>query len=233
MKFTSQNKQLTFDLFRSSLEELDKTNRWVMLGDLLPWAEIEKRYNSKLNNQVKGAGNKPARLIIGAMIIKHKLNLGDKETIQMIQENPYMQYMCGLSEFGYLPATVLADKIYMSRTNRDILEDLEVRSYCKPLGRPSKDSPSPDVKARMAKAVRERNEIECSFGTGKRIYRADNIRAKLPETTRCWTGMCYFVKNVMKFLKELCHALNEIWHTLLQIASLVGIIRNTLVTVKY
>ena len=233
MKFTSQNKQLTFDLFRSSLEELDKTNRWVMLGDLLPWAEIEKRYNSKLNNQVKGAGNKPARLIIGAMIIKHKLNLGDKETIQMIQENPYMQYMCGLSEFGYLPATVLADKIYMSRTNRDILEDLEVRSYCKPLGRPPKDPPSPDVKARMAKAVGERNEIECSFGTGKRIYRADNIRAKLPETARCWTGMCYFVKNVMKFLKELCHALNEIWHTLLQIASLVGIIRNTLVTVKY
>lgn len=45
MKFTSQNKQLTFDLFRSSLEELDKTNRWVMLGDLLPWAEIEKRYH--------------------------------------------------------------------------------------------------------------------------------------------------------------------------------------------
>lgn len=72
MKFTSQNKQLTFDLFRSSLAELDKTNRWVMLGDLLPWAEIEKRYNSKLNNQVKGAGNKPARLIIGAIIIENQ-----------------------------------------------------------------------------------------------------------------------------------------------------------------
>ena len=85
----------------------------------------------------------------------------------------------------------------------------------------------------MAKAVGERNEIECSFGTGKRIYRADNIRAKLPETARCWTGMCYFVKNVMKLLKEFCHALNEIWHTLRLIASLVGIIRNLLVTVKY
>lgn len=99
MKFTSQKKQLTLDLFRSSLQELDKSNRWVMLGDLLPWAEIEKRYNSKLNNAVKGAGNKPARLIIGAMIVKHKLSLSDEETIQMIQENPYMQYMCGLSEF--------------------------------------------------------------------------------------------------------------------------------------
>ena len=99
MKFTSQKKQLTLDLFRSSLQDLDKSNRWVMLGDLLPWAEIEKRYNSKLKNGVKGAGNKPARLIIGAMIVKHKLSLSDEETIQMIQENPYMQYMCGLSEF--------------------------------------------------------------------------------------------------------------------------------------
>ena len=63
----------------------------------------------------------------------------------------------------------------------------------------------------MAKAIGERNEIECSFGTGKRIYRANNIRAKLPGTARCWTGMCYFVKNVMKFLRELCLVLTEIW----------------------
>ena len=57
----------------------------------------------------------------------------------------------------------------------------------------------------------KRNEIECSFGTGKRIYRANDIRAKLPDTARCWTGMCYFVKNVMKFLRELCLVLTEIW----------------------
>ena len=53
----------------------------------------------------------------------------------MIQENPYMQYLCGLSEFTdkplfdpslfttvrkritYLPTTILADKIYMNHTN--------------------------------------------------------------------------------------------------------------------
>ena len=57
----------------------------------------------------------------------------------------------------------------------------------------------------------KRNEIECSFGTGKRIYRANDIRAKLPDTARCWTGMCYFVKNVMKFLRELYLVLTEIW----------------------
>ncbi len=437
----------------------------VSMGDLLPWPELEREYNSRLNNTEKGAGNKPARLILGAMIIKHKLCLSDIETIELIRENPYMQYMCGLTEFtdkpifdpslfvtihkriseeelnemttrllleqrrkqeekrresgndddtksqgasptdsqgsddaeytdskgqlhkgvlkidatyadaevrypvdvdlvhdgckaidniiskvcasigmasvktcykdarkfylelvkrkkkggklvrstmsamldylhtdlrritellvnhdyrkedclqprdvrilsaiyemygqqrkmfndkahvcanriisiyqphvrpiirgkakaktefgakigvglyegytfidhhsweaynesadlslhinkfkerfGYLPATILADKIYMNKSNRKLLKDMEIKTYCKPLGRPPKNPPSPDILAKMAKAVGDRNEVECSFGTGKRIYRANNIRAKLPETARCWTG---------------------------------------------
>ena len=55
----------------------------------------------------------------------------------------------------------------------------------------------------MAKNIGERNETEATFGTGKRFYRADNIRAKLPDTGASWVCTCYFVKNVMKFLKEL------------------------------
>ena len=497
MKFYSPKyKQLDLGLFRSSLDDLDKSNRWVKLGDLMPWDELEKVYNSRLKNQKKGAGNKPARMILGALIIKHKLSLSDDETIEMIKENPYMQYLCGLDEFtdkpicdgslltyvrkriseeelnqmsvhllnkqkqlleekrkrkeqeakdnneepptpepedpnaaafvdskdrehkgvlkvdatcadaemrypvdvdiihdgcrkvteyiikvcevfglpkprtnyknarqaylqlikqskkkgkavrntialmlnylhkdiriilellaknkmyyeclfmyekrtltaifkmyhqqeemfrakthtcadrilsifqphvraivrgkakartefgakigasiiegytfidhhswnaynecqdlslqiqlfkerfGYLPATILADKIYLNKANRDILKDLEIQSYCKPLGRPPKEPPSEEMKSKMAKAVGERNEIECSFGTGKRIYRANDIRAKLPETARCWTGMCYFAKNVMKFLRELCHVLTEIWHLILSIVTM-------------
>ena len=38
--------------------------------------------------------------------------------------------------------TDLADKIYLNRSNRDILEDFEIHSYCKPLGRPPKEPPS-------------------------------------------------------------------------------------------
>lgn len=493
MKYTSQNKnkQLTLDLFKSSFNNLDKTNRWVVLGDTLPWAELEKIYNSRLYNGSRGAGNKPARMVIGAMLIKHKMNLSDEETIQMIRENPYMQYLCGLTEltdkpifdpslfvyvrkritereindmtvrlleeerrrkaetatrkdkdddgepathddtkcqdggnaakegevedfgkeftdskgrkhkgvlkidatcanaevrypvdvdiihdgckvldryirelckklgicgirtsykdarraylelvklkkkggrlvrqtkaymlnclnkdlqriagifidhrgsksilpvheqrilnatfdmyaqqrgmlddgthtcanrivsifqphirpivrgkakakvefgakigasvcegytfidhhgwdaynecadmdmqidlykerFGYLPATILADKIYMNKKNRDSLKEKEIKTYSQPLGRPPKKDRPPGYYKNMVKAIGERNEVECSFGTGKRIYRADNIRAKLPDTAKCWTGMCYFVKNVMKFLRELC-----------------------------
>lgn len=509
MKYTSQNKyrQLTLDLFRSSLDNLDKSNRWVILGDTLPWAELEMVYNSRLNNKDRGADNKPARMVISAMLIKHKMNLSDEETILIIQENPYMQYMCGLPEltdkpifhpslfvtireritekeinemtvrlleeqrrrkaeaeersdkdedgdtgpkteerkdkeedsdtvpkddngatkaeckensveedpfakeftdskgrlhkgvlkmdatcanaevrypvdvdiihdgckvvdryihsickaleirdqrtsykdarraylelvkmkkkggrlvrltksymlsclnkelkqivdlfvdhtgskslltsyeqrilnatfdmydqqlemlkngthtcanriisifqphirpivrgkakakvefgakigvsiyegytfidhhswdaynessdmelhtrlfeqrFGCLPATILADKIYMNKNNREYLKANEIKTYSKPLGRPPKEPRPPEYYDNMAKAIGDRNEAECSFGTGKRIYRADNIRAKLPNTAECWTGMCYFVKNVMKFLRELC-----------------------------
>lgn len=57
----------------------------------------------RLNNSEKGAGNKPARMILGAMLIKHKLSLSDIEAIELIRENPYMQYMCGLSEFTDKP----------------------------------------------------------------------------------------------------------------------------------
>ena len=56
-----------------------------------------------------------------------------------------------------------------------------MQTYCKPLGRPPKTTPSEEQRYRMAKASGERNENECSFGTGKRIYRAYNIRAKLPR----------------------------------------------------
>ena len=104
MKFYDPKyEQLDLGLLRSSLDELDKTNRWVALGDLLPWTDLEKEYNSRLDNRKKGAGNKPARMILGAMIIKHKLNQSDAETVEIIRKSPYMQYFCGLHEFTDKP----------------------------------------------------------------------------------------------------------------------------------
>ena len=40
------------------------------------------------------------RLVIGAVIIKHRLKLSDEETVAQIQENPYLQYFCGLKGFS-------------------------------------------------------------------------------------------------------------------------------------
>ena len=41
MKKVSLHGQLTFDEMKGSLERLPKTNRWVQMGDSLPWTEYE------------------------------------------------------------------------------------------------------------------------------------------------------------------------------------------------
>lgn len=468
MKIVSLNGQMTFDEMKGSLERLPKTNRWVQMGDALPWAEFEKVYNKRLKNENVGAANRPGRMVIAALIIKHKLNLSDEETILTIQENPYMQYMCGLTEysdrpvfdpslfttirkrmtiedinaltlelakkaqqkkdkedsgadndgnapasnttqttdikvdatcadaeiryptdidliedgsryidrmtdkvcgireirkpatvkrnrirmiylnvikrkhkgpklikdalsrmlpllyrdiltllnligvdnetygrfnctqkrtiqavidmyhqqqemlrqgkhtcenrivsihqphvrpivrgkakskvefgakigvsivdgysfidhhswdayneasdltihmekyqerFGMKPKRFFGDKIYLNRENRKILTAEGIEIMGRPLGRPPKN-PTDEQLERERIGVALRNEAEAQFGTGKRAYRANDIRARLPETAECWTAMCYFVKNLAKFMRELCLVLIEIW----------------------
>lgn len=86
-------------LFETPFEQqLDKSNRWVQLADKLPWDDLVKIYNKKLRVDF-GAPCIDGRMIIATLIIKHKLNLSDREVIEMIKENIYMQYFVGLSSF--------------------------------------------------------------------------------------------------------------------------------------
>ena len=460
MKYYSQHQTELFNDLEDSLKNLNRGNRWIRLADALPWAEIEKEYNKRLRNQKSGAGNKPARMVVSAFIVKHMMNLSDEETILMIQENPYMQYLAGLSEFqaspiftpelmtivrhrlgedffnsltlmvakagiavqddddrscgggytdedgemhsgvmkidatctdaemrfptdinlledgsrevdrltqkicgrlglktprtqrgqsrsafmeytkrkhkgaklgketrrrqihcleadletlmsivekmpsdnihkilkpkdmrnldatltmlrqqeemlsegvrncadrivsifqphvrpivrgkakartefgakvglsvvngydfidtiswnaynesndlqkqiknykarfGYYPSEVQADKIYLNKENRKLLKDMHIFCHCAPLGRPPKN-PDPLLAEQRHKASCERNEVEGSFGTGKRRYQANNIRAKLPDTARSWISGCFLAKNLKKFLRDL------------------------------
>jgi len=77
-------------------------NRWVKLAKVVPWSELTAAYNLVMNADI-GRPGKPARLVIGAMIIKHKLNYSDEETVLQIQENQYLQYFCGLDVYEDKP----------------------------------------------------------------------------------------------------------------------------------
>jgi hypothetical protein len=101
--------------------------------------------------------------------------------------------------FGYRPAKVEADKIYTNRRNRKILRLLGIEIGGKPLGRPSKEQNTKEYHNFMARNVGERNEVETTFGTDMRIYRANNISAKHADMGASWVGAFYFVKNIMKF----------------------------------
>jgi hypothetical protein len=115
--------------------------------------------------------------------------------------------------FGEMAHRFFGDKIYLNKENRKKMKELGIECMGRALGRPPKNQ-TEEQREREIIGVGLRNEVEATFGTSKRVYRADNIRAKLPDTAQCWTAMCYFVKNLTKFMRELCRLLTEILHFL-------------------
>lgn len=84
-------------------KHLDPNNRWVRLAQQIPWDKIANVYQRQLNNLFTGAGGINPRVAIGAIFIKHMCDLSDREAVQQIQENVYMQYFIGYSGFSYEP----------------------------------------------------------------------------------------------------------------------------------
>ena len=98
IRYTSYN-QLSIEEFKTPFEkEIDVNNRWVILANSIPWDELATIYHKAMNPNM-GAPGKDARLVIGALIVKHKLGMSGEETIQIIRENPYIQYFIGFKEF--------------------------------------------------------------------------------------------------------------------------------------
>ena len=98
INYTPSN-QLTLEGFKHPFyKHLKQDNRWVKLAEVIPWDELARIYSRNLD---PGAGRLSVdiRMVIGALIIKHKLTLSDRDTVDMISENVYMQYFCGLQGF--------------------------------------------------------------------------------------------------------------------------------------
>lgn len=101
---------------------LDENNRWVKMSECMPWDTLAEGYCRSLSVR-QGRPAKDARLVIGAVIIKHKLCLSDEETVAQIQENPYLQYFVGLS--GYQMQAPFAPSLFVEirkRMGQDVFE---------------------------------------------------------------------------------------------------------------
>jgi len=99
----SSSKQLSLEGFSLPFGGvLNPKNRWVKWSEVIPWDDLAACYYKTMNPE-KGRPGKDARLVIGAMIIKHKLTLSDEETVMQIQENPYLQYFVGFSSYEDKP----------------------------------------------------------------------------------------------------------------------------------
>ena len=132
IKYTPAS-QLSLENFKHPFhQQLDPNNRWVQLAELVPWDELAEVYARHLD---PGAGRESVdlRMVIGALIIKHKLSLTDRDTVQMISENIYMQYFCGLQSLQMkLPfdASLFVDiRKRLGSEEFDQFNDLVIRKY--------------------------------------------------------------------------------------------------------
>jgi transposase, IS5 family len=99
-KYVSNN-QLTLDGFESPFEKkLNPENRWVRLSNALPWDDLVSIYRKHFPEKEMGRPDLNPRLVLGAIIIKHMCDLDDRETVEQISENIYMQYFLGYSSFS-------------------------------------------------------------------------------------------------------------------------------------
>ncbi len=92
--------QLSFENFYLPFSgKLSSENRWVKLTEMIPWEEFESVYAEQFSEDM-GAPAKRFRMALGALIIKERLGTSDRETIEQIRENPYLQYFIGLHEYS-------------------------------------------------------------------------------------------------------------------------------------
>lgn len=80
--------------------QLDPNNRWVLLSAQIPWDDLVKLYKKRNPPRRTGRPSLNPRVLIGAVIIKHFLNLDDRETVAQITENMYLQYFLGYSSYS-------------------------------------------------------------------------------------------------------------------------------------
>ena len=79
--------------------KLSPENRWVIMAELIPWSEFEEEYAKNFAEEM-GAPAKSFRMALGALIIKEKLGISDREVVEQIRENPYLQYFIGKRSYS-------------------------------------------------------------------------------------------------------------------------------------
>ena len=124
-------KQLSFSGFETPFHnQLDPNNRWVQLSAQIPWDDLVSLFNK--HNPPKQTG-RPAlnpRVLIGAVIIKHILNLDDRETVAQITENMYLQFFLGYSSYIKEPpfdASLFVD--IRKRLGQELIAEMNERVY--------------------------------------------------------------------------------------------------------
>lgn len=105
-------------------KKLNPNNKWVMLASLIPWQKFEAQYAANFQEKM-GAPAKSFRIALGSLIIQEISGYTDKQVIENIEENPYLQYFLGQEIYedkAPFEASMLVH--FRRRINRKIIEEI-------------------------------------------------------------------------------------------------------------
>ncbi|HLU90408.1 MAG TPA: IS5 family transposase [Cyclobacteriaceae bacterium] len=129
-EYSSPN-QLSFPGFETPFyNQLDPNNRWVVLSSRIPWDDLVGLFNKRNPPKQTGRPALNPRVLIGAVIIKHILNLDDRETVAQITENMYLQYFLGYSSYikeAPFDASLFVD--IRKRLGQELIEEMNERIH--------------------------------------------------------------------------------------------------------
>lgn len=106
---------------------MNPDNRWIKMADRIPWDEFEIKY-AELFPSDTGNVAKPLRMALGALIIQTKFQFSDRELVEQITENPYLQYFIGLPSYQEkAPFDASTLVLFRKRISAEML--MEVNEY--------------------------------------------------------------------------------------------------------
>jgi transposase, IS5 family len=100
-------------------------------------------------------------------------------------------------QYKKYPKLVLADKIYLTKKNRDYLKSHNIEHRGEALGKAKKI----EYTHIQQLEANQRNHVEGQFGTSKDAYDLKKVKAKTQPTSESWVANIFFVMNVIRLLK--------------------------------
>lgn len=124
--------QMTFESFNQSCGiKLNQNDTWIVVAKKIDWAKVEQKYMECFPSK-RGRPALNARMALGALIIKQRMQLSDRRLVEEVARNPYYQYFIGLDAyqtecpFGHGVLPELRKRLgmdFINEINEMILED--------------------------------------------------------------------------------------------------------------
>lgn len=152
-----------------------------------PWVRPIKR--GKLGKETE-FGPKASLSLVGGFVFLDNLSSDNfNEAGDLAQQIESYQ-----DRFGRNPPSIVGDRIYGTKENRDLTRRSGIRDAFVPRGRKPRESGPPDRWRRQKH--RERNQIEGAIGLGKSRYGLDRIKYSIPGGDELWVRLGLMAANL-------------------------------------